>query len=267
MSDQPQTRALTFGEERIARVPAHRPQEAEQASMLAVLARAAGDSSVDVEKFKALMEMQEKLENREARRAFNLAISEAKGKIGPVVKNKRVGFESKRTGDRTDYAYEDFAAVAKAVDPVLAEHGLSYRFRTNQDGATVSVTCILAHRDGYSEETTLVGAVDTSGQKNPIQGIGSAVTYLQRYTLKAALGLSAEVDTDGAATQEEQPRVSAEQVAELKALIKDVGADEAKLLAFLQVECLDVIYANKFEDVKAIINRKRAPKADPETKE
>ena len=39
---------------------------------------------------------------------------------------------------------------------------------------------------------------DTSGNKNSIQSIGSTRTYLQRYTLIGALGLStAEDDTDG----------------------------------------------------------------------
>src|SRR5690606_10591416 len=42
---------------------------------------------------------------------------------------------------------------------------------------------------------------DGSGNKNAIQGIGSTSTYLQRYTLSAAFGLTtADEDDDGEAT-------------------------------------------------------------------
>jgi hypothetical protein len=62
----------------------------------------------------------------------------------------------------------------------------------------VTVICVIGHADGYSEEASkLSAAPDTSGSKNPIQSIGSAVTYLERYTLRAALGLAAAKDDDG----------------------------------------------------------------------
>ena len=53
------------------------------------------------------------------------------------------------------------------------------------------MTCVLSHRDGHFEETTLTAGRDDSGKKNAIQQVGSTITYLQRYTLKAALGLAA----------------------------------------------------------------------------
>ena len=50
---------------------------------------------------------------------------------------------------------------------------------------------------------------DTSGSKNSIQAISSAVTYLQRYTLLAATGLSTSelgnLDNDGRGTGAETP--------------------------------------------------------------
>jgi uncharacterized protein (DUF3820 family) len=56
---------------------------------------------------------------------------------------------------------------------------------------------------GHSESTTLSAAKDGSGNKNDIQARGSAATYLQRYTLIGALGLTtANEDVDGAGTKE-----------------------------------------------------------------
>lgn len=259
--DEPQT----YGEARIARLPAQHPTPvvvSESGAMLAVIERAARDPSVDPGKMERLFAMRKDLEQEAARKAFNAAVAAAKSSIGPIIKNKRVGYESKRTGDRTDYRYEDFAAVARAVDGPLSENGLSYRFRTAQDGASVIVTCILAHSDGHSEETTLRGAVDTSGQKNAIQGIGSAVTYLQRYTLKAALGLSAsEADNDGAGTSAADDRtLSEEQLAEVEQMIADRGIDRQKLLEYLKIESLESVLASRFEDLKGVIKRGRGNK-------
>jgi ERF superfamily len=74
----------------------------------------------------------------------------------------------------------------------------SHSWKMNQEGQWIKVTCILTHELGHSEETTLMGAPDNSGSKNAIQAVGSTVTYLERYTLLAACGLSTKgSDNDG----------------------------------------------------------------------
>jgi hypothetical protein len=134
-----------------------------------------------------------------ARKAFDAAMSQAKMPV--IVKNREASF-----GQGRGYKFEDLAQIATAVEPVLAEQGLSYRFRTATNNDKVTVTCIVSHRDGHSEENSLSASPDTSGSKNSIQAIGSAVTYLQRYTLKAALGLSASIDDDGHAAERREEK-------------------------------------------------------------
>ena len=162
---------------------------------------AAVQRGLPVETLNALMDFQERYQKNEARRAFDEAMAAARAELPIIIKNREVDFTSAK--GRTNYVYEDLASIAKAVDPILAKHGLAYRFRTAQDGSNVTVTCIISHKAGYSEENSLNAARDESGNKNSIQAVGSAVTYLQRYTLKAALGLSATKDDDAAATKEE----------------------------------------------------------------
>jgi hypothetical protein len=152
----------------------------------------------DLDRLEKLMELQERWEKNQAKKAFDAAISLAKAEIKPILKTREVDFVSRKEGaGRTNYKYEDFAQVATEVDPVLAKHGLSYRHRPRQEGHVLHITCILSHRDGYSEESTLSAGNDESGNKNAIQAIGSTATYLQRYTLKLALGLAASKDDDG----------------------------------------------------------------------
>ena len=162
------------------------------------------ERGADLAQLEKLMDLQERWQTGQARKAFDAAISAAKAEIKPIVKKRTVDFTTAK--GRTHYVYEDMALIAEEIDPILSRNGLSYRYRSTQEANRVSVTCVIAHRDGHSEETTLTAANDESGNKNSIQAIGSATTYLQRYTLKLAVGLSAAKDDDGRTTAgPEQP--------------------------------------------------------------
>lgn len=182
--------------------------------MVSMIERVVMNPAADLDKLERMLAMKERLDAQNARVAFAGALSTARAEIPPIVKDATVDFTSAK--GRTNYRHETLAGIAKVIDPVLARHGLSYRFRTGQVGGGVSVTCIIAHAAGHSEETSLSCTPDGSGSKNAFQAVGSAVTYLQRYTLKAALGLSAEVDDDAQAAaprrEEGQPRVNHAQV-------------------------------------------------------
>lgn len=201
-----------------------------------------------VEVISGLMALYERWEASQARRAFDAAIADAKAEIPVIMKNRTVDFTSSK--GRTHYRHEDLAEVARTVTPILARYGLSYRFRTAVEGSTVIVTCVVSHRDGYSEETALPGPRDDSGSKNSIQAVGSTLTYLQRMTLKAALGLSASDDDDGKASgggDEAEDFVSDNQLVALRDLIEAADADEAKFCAVMKVPSLAALPAKMFD--------------------
>jgi hypothetical protein len=156
-------------------------------------------SGADVVVLEKLMGLQERYEANKARKAFDDAIAAFKAEVPQIGKDRLVDFTTNK--GRTRYRYEDLSTIAEAVDKPLSKVGLSYRWRTVSTSPTsVTVTCIVSHRDGYSEENSLSAGPDPTGNKNSIQALGSAVTYLQRYTLKAALGLTASEDDDGQST-------------------------------------------------------------------
>jgi hypothetical protein len=152
------------------------------------------ESGAGIDVLEKLMSLQERWEDNQARKAFDGAMAAAKSEIPVIMKSRQVDFTTNK--GRTRYRYEDLAEIARTVDPILGQHGLSYRFRSAMSADMIAITCILSHRDGHSEENTLSAGHDASGNKNSIQAIGSTITYLQRYTLKAALGLAASDDDD-----------------------------------------------------------------------
>ena len=120
----------------------------------------------------------------------------------------------------------------------------------------VRVTCIVSHQDGHTEETTLSAPADTSGAKNAHQAIGSAVTYLQRYTLKLALGLAAAKDDDAQAAGPSPGLISSDQHEELLRLADEVEADKARFCTWLGVPSFAEIPAHKFQMAKAALLKK-----------
>lgn len=213
----------------------------------------------DIVVLEKLMGLQERYEANQARKAFDNAMASAKAKIPTIFKNKAVDFTSAK--GRTNYRYEDLAEVAKTVTPILAEFGLSYRFRTTSNvNEPVSVTCIVSHRDGHFEENTLCAGRDDSGNKNSIQAVGSTLTYLQRMTLKAALGLAASADDDGKASgSDDGGFITDAQLRQLTDLAAEVGADVGKACRHLKIETLADLPASRFNSAMAALEAKRSP--------
>ena len=219
--------------------------------IMALVERAIANNT-DLSVIQTLMDAQDRWDKKQAKQAFDAAMAEAVNEIPTIKKNKQAIFGNE---DKPRYLYEDLAEIAETVKPILKKHGLSYRFRTSQNGAIVSVTCVVSHVDGHSEENTLSANNDTSGSKNAIQAVGSAVTYLERYSLKAALGLAAAEDDDAQAAGE--PAVlTQQQFAELNQLLDDHQIDKAAFCGYLGVEAVADIPQNHFDDAKKAIELK-----------
>lgn len=138
-----------------------------------------------------LMDLQERWEATEARKAFTTAMTGLKRDLPRVIHHdQEVDFKSKKTGTRTHYTHTSLARVVTEVVDVLTEHGFSHSWIPQTSGRDVVVTCRLTHTDGHSEETSLSAPLDTTGNKSPAQGVASTITLLQRYSLLSLLGIA-----------------------------------------------------------------------------
>jgi hypothetical protein len=152
-----------------------------------LLAYAIGQGA-SIETIEKMMDLQERNDKYEAQKLYTDAMNKFRADCPTVSKTKK-GHNSK------------YAGLSESIDQikgVMSANGLSHRWTTGQREGIVNVTCIVSHIGGHEESTTLSGEPDTSGSKNSIQAVGSTVSYLQRYTLFAALGIAAgDEDTDG----------------------------------------------------------------------
>jgi len=158
------------------------------------------DSNVDVDKLAKLLEIQCKWEANEARKAYVESMAAFKSDPPKIFKDKHVKY------NQTEYYHASLENVTATIGEALSKQGLTASWTTEQGEKSVTVTCRITHVLGHSEQTSLSSAPDSSGSKNPIQAIGSAVTYLQRYTLLSLVGLATEgQDDDGNATTKPEP--------------------------------------------------------------
>jgi len=145
-------------------------------------------SDADVDKLSKLMDLQERIEEKEAKRLFVQAMSDFQSICPPVLKGK--------SGHNCKYA--TLPSIHAVIKKPLNECGLSFRYEQSVKNNEMTVKCIVTHINGHSESTSMSAPMDASGSKNAIQAIGSSNSYLQRYTLIGALGIvTADTDDDG----------------------------------------------------------------------
>lgn len=200
---------VDISEPRAAPVPAVQQPRAMTVSAAATpadLVRYALESGADLDRLERLMELQLKWEANQARKAFVEAMSEFKLHPPTIYKDKHVEFRTDK--GITAYDHATIGNVVEKVVAALAEHGFSHRWIPHRsEGGMISITCVITHKLGHSEETTLEAGLDQSGGKNNIQAMISTKSYLERHSLLAATGLATKdtPDDDGRGADEPPP--------------------------------------------------------------
>ena len=134
------------------------------------------------------------------------ALIKAQSEMGSAVK------DSKNPHFRSRYA--SLAAVIDAVIPVLNANGVGVLQLPSIEGSEVRLTTILMHSSGQRLSST-VGA--PLGKKQDAQAVGSAITYLRRYSLQSIMGLPVEDDDGNAASRPQRRQPQRRQVPETSA--------------------------------------------------
>lgn len=209
------------------------------------------ENGADIDQLQKLMEMQERWEANEARKAYVVALNAFKEDPPTIKKNKHVRFATQK--GETEYDHATLDQCVGCIVPVLSRYGLSHNWSTTQADSQIAVTCRLTHVLGHSESVTMSAPYDQSGGKNNIQAIASASTYLQRYTLLAICGLAVKgMDDDGAYFD----TITPEQQAIIHSLMEERDTDVKKFCEYLRVDSIAQIPASRFTEATLAIKRK-----------
>jgi hypothetical protein len=184
--------------------------------------------------------------------------SESLGKIAPALlqAQREIRFAAKDAKNpHFKNTYADLPAVIDAVKGPLNDAGIIFiQTPAPSDDGKLHLTTRLIHESGEWIESTAV----TPLQKADPQGVGSAITYMRRYSLAAITGLYQDDDDGNAASGvgQQQQRAQAMKPADIKrhiAAIKGAKTGEALKAAFTaaRTHAAELNDAQAFEQFQA----------------
>lgn len=184
----------------VALVPAQPATE----GLVSVIERLAARPEVDVAKLEKIIELQERIIDRNAKAEFDAAFAEMAPQIPQINEKGQIVVKG---AVRSTYApLEDIHDVIK---PICARYGFAVRHRTEwpaEKPNIIRIVGILSHRSGHSEESVFEAKLDASEYRTDIQSQGSTVSYGRRYTTIDLLNISTRrQDNDGATAGRPQP--------------------------------------------------------------
>lgn len=241
------------------------PQVATSVSLMQM----ALEKNYPLDQIEKMMELQDRFDAKEAKKAFIRAMADFKSRQITIFKT---GFNNKY-GSK----YATLGDYLAGALPEMSKCGLSHRWEIDQtNGTMIKGTCIVTHQDGHSESTFMTAPPDKSGSKNPIQEIKSTITYLKSVTFDSLMGLAAtdaNVDDDGNGSHG-QPVTYIDdkqksQIFDMIAAIAEIDPSrtETNFINYMKVVSVDMIPANKFgQAMSALAVTLAAAKKEQEAK-
>lgn len=145
------------------------------------------NKGVDVATMEKLLAMRRELNAEKAKAAYDTAMADFQAEC-PTIEKKTQGY---------NYKYADLTTIIEQVKDLLARHGFSYTFDTDEVDNAIIVYCKVKHIAGHMEISKAQIKRETTTKMNASQQSGAAMTYGKRYAFVNAFGiLTGDEDTD-----------------------------------------------------------------------
>ena len=189
-----------------------------------LLERVISDPAFDLERVQRVIDMHEAMEAKQLRSAYVDALARAQAAFPDIDK----------LGKSHHGHYGRWEDIHKAITPALASNGIALSFSVNTDDPKrIGVMAIARHRSGHEERGDWVWLpIDTSGNKNPAQQVGSTMSYGKRY----AAGFLLNFRVGGEDTDANPPKalsgekLTAKQLETLRSAIEFMDGNESALM-------------------------------------
>lgn len=228
--------------------PANAVAVSDTAALLQMIDRATRDPAVDVEKAQKLMDLYERVDNRNREQQFDISMNAAQRAMEQV----RTDADNPSTKSR----YASYAALDRAIRPMYTAHGFSISFNTREDAPadTVRVTCQVSHA-GYSRNYLLDIPADGKGARGgdvmtKTHATMAAVTYGKRGLLGMVFNIAVARDDDGNAAG--TLALDEDQVTELLSTITEINLSLQNAGSDLHVDLDKLCKRLKVSDIRSI---------------
>lgn len=234
-------------------------------SLMAIIARAAANPAVDVDKLERLLGMRERVQQRQAEIDFNEALARVSPLMPRIKRNGEVSYaEDKNVKNGPMKKAFNFALwedVDSGIRPIISTEGFTLSWDTqprSADGGGCIVTGKLSHVGGHSRTASISLALDTSGGKNNLQAMASTISYGKRYTAFMLLNIVTEgEDDDGNAVN----AITIEEAAAIDVKLNELKADKPAFLKYMGVSDVRNILAKDHAKATAALRKKEKANA------
>lgn len=204
----------------------------------------------NVQAFSQLCQLKERAEDRQSERDFNASFAKMQQELPVIVAESVIPNRGK---------YARFEEVMRQIQPMLTGNGFSVSFEQQSSENRITVTCHLRHIGGHSASTPftvrLGGKADSDTQADC-----KASTTAKRNALLQALNIVVRQDVfqdEDDPHNESHDKVTQHQADELRELCDETGSSRIKFLEFADAASFEGINASRFNDLVAMLNRKR----------
>lgn len=171
-------------------------QEPQQDQMIALIEKVALDPNSDVDKMSKLLDVQERIFDKNAQIAFSKAMVACQ-KDMPVVTATVVN-------KQTNSTYVKYEHLMEQIKPIYTKHGFGLSFGEEECSKrdNITVSCDVVHIDGFSKKYEATLPIDSCGIKGVVNKTGihataSAYTYAKRYLVTMIFNIAvADHDDD-----------------------------------------------------------------------
>lgn len=168
----------------------------EAISFIQMIERASRDPNVDIDKMERLMQMHERMVEKQAEAEFNDALVRCQKLCGTI--------SADANNSQTRSKYATYARLDRALRPIYTAEGIAISFGTEDSPKPDHIRVIAyASRKGYTRIYKADMPADGKGAKGgdvmtKTHAAGSAMSYGARYLLKGIFNISiGEDDDDG----------------------------------------------------------------------
>lgn len=218
---------------------------------VALMLKSALDQGITKDNADALgkmMQLYERMQDRDAERQFNAAFVKLQSELPVIVATSVIPNRGK---------YERFEDVMRQIQPALTANGFTVSFSQGFTENRVTETCKLKHAAGHSEENSfsvrLGGKADSETQADC-----KASTTAKRNALLNALNIVIRQDVlqDEDDARIEGTFITQQEADSLRDWVEAVEADEAAFLEYAGAKKYEEIFSSRLETLHAMLRRK-----------
>lgn len=219
-----------------APVMAQPASQSEASAIMTMIAHAAKDPAVNVDKMAALFSLQERVMARQAEAEFNAAHSRVVAVMPRVPKN---GIVSLGTG-KGGYNFAKWEDIDRFLRPLMIAEGFSLIFdMTAKEGGGAVVAATLRHSGGHSVTASIPLALDAGAGRNNLQAMGSTLSYGKRYLAEMLFNIVREgADDDGRAGGKQY--LSDQQKSDLLDMLASTSTDIDRFFTAMNIDAATV---------------------------